>query len=573
MEISFNLSDEKLKILLDGYFSWSKENESEEKYPEIERQKARERKKTLLDKEHIQGLPDEELAVKILNYSKNLEGPVNINIGKPRVLGEIKKLKRNILYIIESPDDPFKKAEKILEGEYKIPFFYKAFWSPLLQAQYPELVPNWNNKTDKFLKKLGINLTTSKTTLEEKYKLFSEVFLHLKNLDNRHDFYTLDHITHYGTVISEGESLIDKLLFDFDEWVNRDVTKDLIKEYADIRNRKDPELWNEEYKWDILPKVNKEFFREPMTVDNIVEKIDILRKHNPPSGSFVHFTNPNDLKEIAQQKPKVVLECLELLFTGDAILCERIDHVIKELKKIKKRAKIGTPFIGYFLAMYDYKKYPLYKDSVFQRFKKNIGKEKEWKSYTIGMKYQCFQGLCLKMGDYLEKSNLLKDIRVNGVEVPVGITALDGQDFFYHLEIKEVQYWRVVEPLDTKEYILWPTCKEKKLIAIGYLEKPNASDVKNMRQEMKIGDKVVVYLEKGRIGGIGTITGEYEDYTEKKPEDKDFFNGQFWRRRKVQWDFLPTEGEFWQLSDPLPGVHRQWTVLASKEGAMGLPSN
>jgi len=169
------------------------------------------------------------------------------------------------------------------------------------------------------------------------------------------------------------------------------------------------------------------------------------------------------------------------------------------------------------------------------------------------------------MGEYLEKSNLLKDIKVNDVEVPVGITALDGQDFFYHLEIKKVQYWRVVEPLDTKEYILWPTCKEKKLIAIGYLDKPNASDVKNMQQEMKIGDKVIAYLEKNRIGGIGTITGEYEDYTEEKPKDKDYFNGQFWRRRKVQWDYLPTEGEFWQLTDPLPGVHRTVFRLNKKQ--------
>lgn len=556
MEISFNLSDEKLKKILNGYFIWCDKNEEQKKYPGLERQKTEKRKKTLLNKEYIQKLSDDELADKIIEYSKILEGPVIILIGKPKVLREIEKLKRNILYIVESTENPLEKAAKILEGEYKIPDFYKAFWSPLFQAQYPEIMPNWNNKTDNFLKKIGINLTTSKKTIEEKYKAFSEAYLYLKNLDNRFDFYTLDHLTHYGTVIPEGELLIDELQFDFNEWINLDNTKESIKNYIDIRNRKDPELWNEEYKWDVLPKVNKEFFKEPITVDNIVEKIDILRKHNPSSGTFVHFTNPNDLKEIAQRKPELVLNSLELLFTGDDILCERIDHVIKELKKIKKDAKIGTPFIGYFLAMYDYKKYPLYKDSVFQRFKKNIGKEKEWKSYTLGMKYQRFQGLCLKMGEYLEKSNLLKDIRVNDVEVPVGITALDGQDFFYHLEIKEVQYWRVVEPLDTKEYILWPTCKEKKLIAIGYLEKPNASDAKNMRQEMKIGDKVVVYLEKGRIGGIGTITGEYEDYTEEKPEDKDYFNGQFWRRRKVQWDRLPTEGEFWQLSDPLPGVHR-----------------
>jgi len=236
MEILFNLSDEKLKILLDGYFVWCNKNEKDKQYPGLERQKTEDRKKNLLNKEHIQKLSDNGLADEILEYSKDLEGPANINIGKPRVLEEIEKLKRNILYITDSPDSPFIKAEKILEDEYRIPFFYKAFWTPFLQAQYPELLPNWNNKTDKFLKKLGINLTSSKKTLEEKYKLFSEAFLYLKNLDNRHDFYTLDHLTHYGTVVPEGILLIDDLKFDFDEWVNLDATKNLIKNYVDIRN-------------------------------------------------------------------------------------------------------------------------------------------------------------------------------------------------------------------------------------------------------------------------------------------------------------------------------------------------
>ena len=212
MENPFNLSDEKLKILLDGYFSWIKENKDEEKYPELERQKTIERKNTLLNKDYIQKLSDDELADKILEYSKSLEGPVNIRIGRPRVLGEIKKLRNNILYIIDSPEDPFVKAAKILDGEYRIPVFSKSFWSPLFQALYPELLPNWNNKTDRFLKKLGINLKTSKKTTEEKYKLFSEAYLYLKNLDKRHDFYNLDHLTHYGTAIDEGVRLIDTML-------------------------------------------------------------------------------------------------------------------------------------------------------------------------------------------------------------------------------------------------------------------------------------------------------------------------------------------------------------------------
>lgn len=434
MENPFNLSDDKLKKILNGYFVWSNKNEKEKKYPGSEKQESEKRNNTLLNKEYLSSLSDEKLVDEILKYINTLEGPLGIKLNKPKVTEEVSKIRRNILYIINSPDDPFKKAADVISGDHRIKEFSKSFWSALLRTQYPELAPNWNNKTDNFLKKLGVNLTTSKKTTEEKYKLFSKAFLYLKNLDKRHDFYTLDHLTHYGTVVPEGILLIDDLKFDFDEWVNLDVTENLIKNYVEIRNRKDPELWNEEYKWDVLPKVNNEFFREPMTVDNIVEKIAILEKNNPTSGSFVHFSNLMDLKEIAQQKPEVVLKSLELLFKGDAILCERIDNIIKEFKKIRKDARIGTPLSGYLLAMYDYKKYPLYKDSVFQTLKKAINREEEWKSYTLGMKYQRFQELCLKMGDYLKKSNRLEDLIVKDIEVPVGITALDGQDFFYYLD-------------------------------------------------------------------------------------------------------------------------------------------
>ena len=434
MKNPFNLSDEKLKILLDGYFVWCNKNEKEKKYPGLEKQESEKRNNTLLNEGYLSSLSDEILIDEILNYINTLEGPLGIKLNKPKVTEEISKIRRNILYIINSSDDPFKIAANVISGDHKIKEFSKSFWSALLRTKYPELAPNWNNKTDNFLKKLGVNLTTSKKTIDEKYKLFSEAYLYLKNLDKRHDFYTLDHLTHYGTVIPEGELLMDDLKFNFDEWVNFNGTKKSIKDYSDIRNRKDPELWNEEYKWDILPIINKEFFKEPMTVDNIVEKIVILEKNNPSSGSFVHFSNILDLKEIAQQKPEVVLKSLELLFTGGAILCERIDIVIKEFKKIRKDARIGTPLFGYLLAMYDYKKYPLYKDSTFQEFKKIIGREEEWKSYTLGMKYQRFQELCLKMGDYLKKSNRLEDLIVKDIEVVVGITALDGQDFFYYLD-------------------------------------------------------------------------------------------------------------------------------------------
>jgi len=193
-------------------------------------------------------------------------------------------------------------------------------------------------------------------------------------------------------------------------------------------------LWQEEYKWKVLPELNKEFFQEPITAENILEKINMLQKFNPTTGTFVHFGSLIDLKEITQEKPQIVSDSLNRLFTGEELLYERIETMRKELRKIKKEAKIGTPLLGYLLAMYDYNKFPLYKDSIFQSLKKNIGKEKEWKSYSVGMKYERFQQLCIKMGEYLQNSNLLSDIEVNGTKIPVGITALDGQDFFFYLD-------------------------------------------------------------------------------------------------------------------------------------------
>ena len=166
MEIPFNLSDEKLKILLNGYFVWSNKNEKEKKYPGSEKKESEKRNSTLLNKKYLSSLSNEKLIDEILKYINTLEGPLGIKLNKPKVTEEISKIRRNMLYIINSPDNPFKKADYVLSGAHKIKEFSKAFWCPLFQAQYPELLPNWNNKTDNFLKKIGINLTKGKKTVE-----------------------------------------------------------------------------------------------------------------------------------------------------------------------------------------------------------------------------------------------------------------------------------------------------------------------------------------------------------------------------------------------------------------------
>jgi len=86
-----------------------------------------------------------------------------------------------------------------------------------------------------------------------------------------------------------------------------------------------------------------------------------------------------------------------------------------------------------------------------------------------------------------------------------------------------------------------------------------------MRDKMKFGDKVVAYLMDKRVGGIGTVIGNYEDYAMDKPEDKDYFNGEFWRRRKIRWEYLPEKDNFWKVNEAPPGVHQTVFELTKEE--------
>jgi len=212
MKNPFSLSAEKLKVLLDAYTDWCEANQSEKGYVEKEKAKSQERKKSLLNKEYLKNANTDDFEKVIFDYSRTLEGPAHIHLGKPRISGEKVNVKKNLLYLIESSDDPYKKAASVLEGDLKISHFSKAFWSPLFQAQYPQQLPNWNNKTESFLKKIGVNISTSKLSIEEKYKTLSNAFDYLQSLKPELNYYSINHLMHYGTVIKEGTDLIDQLL-------------------------------------------------------------------------------------------------------------------------------------------------------------------------------------------------------------------------------------------------------------------------------------------------------------------------------------------------------------------------
>jgi len=578
MENPFNFSGENLKTLLDSCFIWCNKNEENKKYQETEKQKSEERRNTLLDKEHLLNLTDDKLVEEILNYSKDLEGPVNIRIGRPRVSGEIEKLKRNILYIIDSPDDPFKKAAKILEGEYKIPIFSKSFWSPLFLAQYPELLPNWNNKTDRFFRKLGINLTTSKKTIDKKYKLFSEAYLYLKNLDKRQDFYSLDHLTHYGTAIDEGIKLIDEMLnppfkgftektFQLLDKLFQNTSYEALKPISeDIHKEVVTPIRN------VFKEISSVF--DPKNILNLEKEKNImgkLFKPNPRFGAYPYiwgaFYQKEQKKDTSMQF--LIWICKNYLACG--VYYSKHNTAIKD-RIIKNLIDNEDELKKYFNEEF-FKKVMFFNDNFNPEEKEII----TYKASNIDELIRLYKEKDFNIGKIITKEQVIKEgagiiDTIRGIFehlVPAYVLGIADEPIkllkeYYEPEIK---YWRVVEPLEEKivGQSLWPTCKEKGLIAIGFQESPNAPDLKNIRDKMKIGDKVVAYLLDKRVGGIGTVIGEYEDYTEGKPENQNYFSGRFWRRRKVRWDYLPEKDDFWMMKEAPSGVHQTVFQLKKEE--------
>ena len=208
----FPLSDERLKDLLNSYSEWISKHPEEMDYHKKQADASDDIRKKLLDKEFLDSSTDEALSAEIHRYSRTLEGPAYIRLGEPRIKGEISNLRRNLQYLIQDTGDPFEKADRILDGDYKIPVFAKAFWSPILQARYPETLPNWNKKTEDFLAKLEINTKSKIKSTNEKYQVISNAFKYLKLLDPDQDFYTLNHLMHYGTAVEEGVAIMSGLM-------------------------------------------------------------------------------------------------------------------------------------------------------------------------------------------------------------------------------------------------------------------------------------------------------------------------------------------------------------------------
>jgi len=439
MENPFNLSQEKLIELISGYDIWLKSDPREAKYPEVIREQSKKIKGDFLNSETLQGLNDDELYERIYKYSRNLEGRVHRTLGGDILHTSIKELRRNLLYILSSKDNPFIIAQNILEGTHKIKSFAKAFWSPILLAQFPGTLPNWNNKTEDFLNKLGINITTSKLSISEKYRKISDAFAFLSGLTQGHDFYTTNHLMHYGTAVKGGIDLIAKL----QGTSATDPVHEMIRLYkSQIRKTK---LQDELYKWELLKIYGGRPDLEAPDFSSEIKSLDFENLVYPMAKAVRNF--------IADGLPAEYRECFVKLFNEGEDLSLRVKGFMNDVFTVYRKLEGKLEHhhdertISVFLTYHNPEKYTFFKDAFYQKYCKMTGVETKPK----GEKYAHYLELISDlMNDYIlpdtKLINLVKGfMNTNCFEDPNHLIL--AQDILYQMLDKDEEEPLVEEPI------------------------------------------------------------------------------------------------------------------------------
>lgn len=214
--------------------------------------------------------------------------------------------------------------------------------------------------------------------------------------------------------------IVDKI------YLKRQLTKDRYIDFAFARYEqfKRSSAYDENYKYEILSELNSFIQSMQFNSQSVLEIIKKIQNSKPSAEKFAFWTYLSDLYDYASEYPDAVAAGLEELYKSeDVALQERIESFRTQAKEANPNIRLGASLFGYLLAAYDFEKYPLYKERVFQHVKNLFGIKTNLRS--VSENYQDFYDLCLVTQQYLHT----KGYTVN---------MLDVQDFFYCMTEKDL---------------------------------------------------------------------------------------------------------------------------------------
>lgn len=98
---------------------------------------------------------------------------------------------------------------------------------------------------------------------------------------------------------------------------------------------------------------------------------------------------------------------------------------------------------------------------------------------------------------------------------------------------KELRFWRIHQP---RSY--WEDSRQHNVVAIGFIDNPNSTSV-NYFRSIKVGDRIVAYVQNGNIGGFGVVTSPFDEHDPLAGTPAGLFGGTLQRRLRVAWSDLP----------------------------------
>ncbi|WP_191566339.1 AAA family ATPase [Metabacillus idriensis] len=284
-----------------------------------------------------------------------------------------------------------------------------------------------------------------------------------------------------------------------------ELKKHLLKDnYIDISFKrylafKETDRYDESYKIEILSSLNtflKEQDINELTIVDIVKKI---QKENPSSGSFVHWSNTEDLVKYTEARPFEVSEQLNQLYRSSSNIEDRIELFREKGKAYNPSISLGAPLFGYLFAAVDFTQFPIYKQEVFMALKRSYGIE--LKLGTVGSNYQTYLSLC---------EIALQHLKTTYPDLSI----LDIQDFFFcSTQYKEITVESAVEYLYGLAIELSQFMKQPALI-LEAVEKLDLDTLSTLREQYRNTEKInlIKFMVLDKIIESGSINpSEMED--------------------------------------------------------------
>ncbi|WP_240951509.1 hypothetical protein [Caldanaerobacter subterraneus] len=183
-----------------------------------------------------------------------------------------------------------------------------------------------------------------------------------------------------------------------------------IEEYLKFKGTKD---YGEEYKKEVLSELNDYLKDKRIAGENVIEIVKYFQRKNPSKGSFVHWSNLDDLYKYAEEKPAEAAELFNYLYDDSVDLKDRVERFVNTAKNYNSSIKLGTPLFGYLLAGFSLEKYPLYRDQAFREFLNSFGIN-ESLTEDVADKYSTYYEVCNILLDYFKEKKLYKKSRYVG---------------------------------------------------------------------------------------------------------------------------------------------------------------